>query len=92
LEQQLLFSRKRISGLGVFSMPSESTFNKGDRIHIHRRFVRFFPSDSGVIVAAQTDPLRPLVFSEYTIEFNNGTKANLFAFQIYQNGYQGNSQ
>ncbi|PYS00409.1 MAG: hypothetical protein DMG15_03375 [Acidobacteria bacterium] len=56
-------------------------FKIGDAVLILPRYAHLYASDSGVIVAVIPDPFRP-AFNEYTVEFSDGSKANLFEFQI----------
>jgi hypothetical protein len=58
-------------------------FKVGDRIHILPKFANLFPSRSGLVMGIKLDPLRPM-FNEYSIEFPDGTIANLFEFQILE--------
>jgi hypothetical protein len=83
VEPELLVS-KAYNTFRQITMLRTSTYSTGDRIHIHPKFAHLFPHDSAVIVGGQPDPFRPSVFSEYTVEFSDGTMASLFAFQIYE--------
>ena len=56
-------------------------FKIGDNVVVLPRYAQLYASDSGVIVAVIPDPFRP-AFNEYTVEFPDGSKANLFEFQI----------
>ena len=56
-------------------------FKIGDSVLILPRYAHLYASDSGVIVAVIPDPFRP-EFNEYTVEFPDGSTANLFEFQI----------
>ena len=56
-------------------------FQIGDSVLILPLYAHLYASDSGVIVAVIPDPFRP-EFNEYTVEFPDGSTANLFEFQI----------
>jgi hypothetical protein len=56
-------------------------FKIGDSVLILPRYAHLYPSESGVVLAVIPDPFRP-AFNEYTIEFPDGSTANLFEFQI----------
>jgi len=57
-------------------------FKIGDCVLILPRYAHLYASDSGVIVAGLPDPFRS-AFNEYTVEFPDGSTANLFEFQIH---------
>ena len=56
-------------------------FRRGDLIVILPRYAHLYPNHSGVIVAVKIDPFRDK-FNEYTVQFPDGSTANIFEFQI----------
>jgi hypothetical protein len=58
-------------------------FKMADRILILPRFARLYPDDSGVVVAVKIDPFREK-FNEYTVQFADGSTANIFEFQLVE--------
>ncbi|HEY2381592.1 MAG TPA: hypothetical protein VGK48_10490 [Terriglobia bacterium] len=56
-------------------------FKVGDRVAVLPRFVNLFPADSGTVMEVTPDPFRPH-FNEYAVEFSDGSKANIFEFQL----------
>jgi hypothetical protein len=58
-------------------------FKTGDRILILPKFAHLYPGTYGVIVAVMPDPYRP-VFTEYTVLFGDGSRTDLFEFQLLE--------
>jgi hypothetical protein len=58
-------------------------FKVGDRVAILHRFAHLHPQDSGSVVEVQLDPIRS-IFNEYTVQFSDGSTANLFEFQLQE--------
>jgi hypothetical protein len=56
-------------------------FKIGDRVVLLPRFSALYPGDTGVVIEVKLDGYRPM-FNEYTIEFADGSTANVFEFQI----------
>jgi hypothetical protein len=63
--------------------PRMQRFNIKDRIVVLPQFGHLYQNHLGLIVAVKLDPFRP-IFNEYTIEFPDGSTANLFEFQILE--------
>jgi hypothetical protein len=59
-------------------------FKTGDPVLILPKFAHLYPGDSAVITTAKPDLFRTM-FNEYTVEFSNGSTADLFEFQILEN-------
>jgi hypothetical protein len=64
-------------------------FKTGDRILIIPKFAHLYPDTSGVIISVIPDRFRP-VFTEYTVLFADGSKGDLFEFQLFEDipGYR----
>src|SRR5438093_8961178 len=60
-------------------------FKIGDAVLILPKFAHLYPADTGVVIRVEPDPFRP-IFNEYTVQFLNGATANLFEFQILEDG------
>ena len=58
-------------------------FKMHDRILILPRYAHLYPDDSGVIVAVKIDSFRDK-FNEYTVQFSDGSTANIFEFQLVE--------
>src|SRR5688572_12731140 len=58
-------------------------FKHGDSILVLPKFSHLFPEMHGIVVAVRPDPFRP-VFTEYTVLFRDGSKADLFEFQLIE--------
>jgi len=60
-------------------------FNIGDPVLILPKFAHLYPGTSGTVVNTKSDPFRPM-FNEYTVSFDDGSTADLFEFQILEDG------
>jgi hypothetical protein len=58
-------------------------FRRGDRILILPKFSHLYPGTHGTVINVTPDPFRP-AFTEYTIIFADGSKAELFEFQLLE--------
>ncbi|HYR84693.1 MAG TPA: hypothetical protein VE422_11505 [Terriglobia bacterium] len=58
-------------------------FDIGDPIVILPRFADLYPIHWGTVIDMKLDPFRP-AFTEYTIQFPDGSTTNLFEFQILE--------
>ena len=58
-------------------------FDIGDPIVILPRFADLYPVYRGTVTGMKSDPFRP-AFTEYTIQFPDGSTTNLFEFQILE--------
>src|SRR2546430_11944159 len=58
-------------------------FDIGDPIVILPRFADLYPVYWGTVTDMKSDPFRP-AFTEYTIQFPDGSTTNLFEFQILE--------
>jgi hypothetical protein len=56
-------------------------FEIGDRVVVLQRFAHLYPTYSGVVIAVKLDPFRS-IFNEYKIEFPDGSRADVFEFQL----------
>jgi hypothetical protein len=56
-------------------------FKIDDSIVILGQFAHLYPSHTGVVIRARPDPFRA-TFNEYTIQFYDGSTADLFEFQL----------
>jgi hypothetical protein len=59
-------------------------FKIGESVLILPKFAHLYVKESGIVVSTQPDPFRP-IFNEYTIQFADGSTADLFEFQILDN-------
>jgi hypothetical protein len=58
-------------------------FDIGDPIVILPRFAHLYPIYWGTVTDLRSDPFRPM-FTEYTIQFPDGSTTNVFEFQILE--------
>jgi hypothetical protein len=56
-------------------------FKIGDRVVVRPPFARLYQSGTGVVIEVKLDPFRPM-FNEYKIEFSDGSRADVFEFQV----------
>jgi hypothetical protein len=56
-------------------------FKKGDRVLLLPKFAHLYNGSSAVVIGFKRDPFRSM-FNDYTIQFRDGSTANLFEFQI----------
>jgi hypothetical protein len=56
-------------------------YEKGDPVLILPKFAHLYPSASAVVIDVKLDQFRPM-FNGYTLQFSDGSSANLFQFQI----------
>ncbi len=58
-------------------------FKTGDRVLILPKFAHLYPEPCAIVIDVSRDPFRP-VFNEYTLEFSDRTKGDLFEFQLLE--------
>jgi len=58
-------------------------FKANDGVFILPKYSHLYPGNSAVVVSVVADPFRPM-FNEYTVEFENGSSAKLFEFQVIE--------
>jgi hypothetical protein len=61
-------------------------FKHGDAVYILPKFAHLYPGPTATVSSARVDSFRP-IFNEYTVEFRNGSTANLFEFQLIEDLY-----
>jgi len=59
-------------------------FKIDESVLILTQFAHLYPSHSGVVIRVRPDPFRT-TFNEYTIQFPDGSTADLFEFQLIDN-------
>jgi len=60
-------------------------FNVGDPVLVLPRFSDLFPTNTGVVTGINADPFRS-IFNEYTLKLDDGGTANVFEFQLIEDG------
>ncbi len=56
-------------------------FKIDESVVILGQFAHLYPSHTGVVIRTRPDPFRA-TFNEYTIQFSDGSTAELFEFQL----------
>jgi hypothetical protein len=62
-------------------------FKVGDPVLVLPRFAHLFPTNVGVVMAVSPDPFRPM-FNEYALKLHDETAANVFEFQLIEDGLE----
>jgi hypothetical protein len=62
-------------------------FKVGDPVLVLPRFTQLFPTNTGVVTAVYLDTFRPM-FNEYALKLNDETAANVFEFQLIEDGLE----